>query len=170
MDVCRHDSTPVHSYVAVTSPTGRPSIVAALTKSATSRANSSFSAIASGRFGFMGTTTAASANPCRTANWTRSAWMSAMTTRAPFTLLTAAHSSPTAPAPRTRTVAPLGRFARSAACWATDRGSIRAPYSRDTSSGSLRVGERDSLSAYDILSAASSPGPRPRECHGKAHL
>lgn len=128
----------MHSYVPSTSPTGPPPsfLSAAATIAATSRANASLSSIVSGRL--MGTTTAASANPLSTANRTRSSWMSAMTTvLAPPALLTAAQSRPTDPAPNTSTVDPAGRDARSRACMATERGSARAPSSRDTPSGSL---------------------------------
>jgi hypothetical protein len=105
MEACKQVSTPVHSYVAETSPKAWPLSVVDLTLSATCLANSSFASIVSGRF--MGTTTAASAKPLSTANLTRSSWMSAMTTWASLTaLLRAAQSRPTVPAPNTRTVDP----------------------------------------------------------------
>ena len=113
-----------------------------MTFSATCFANSSFASIVSGRC--MGTTTAASAKPLSTANCTRSAWMSAMTTRASLTaLLRAAHKRPTEPAPNTRTVDPGARRALSSAWSATARGSTRAPSSRETPGGSLLPSSAD---------------------------
>jgi hypothetical protein len=126
----------VHSNVAETSPRGVPWLILDLTDSATCFANSSFASTVSGRF--MGTTTDISANPLSTANLTRSSWMSAMITLALLSdLLRAAHSRPTVPAPNTRTVELSARRARSEAWRATDRGSTRAPSSRETSDGSL---------------------------------
>lgn len=82
---------------------------------------------------------AASANPLSTANLTRSSSISAITTvLAPATLLTAAQSRPTVPAPKIRTVDPDFSPARFRACIATDRGSTRAPCSKDKVSGSLK--------------------------------
>ena len=139
IDACTQDGTPVHSNTASTSPTSPPlSFDSFPTSAATSLAMSSCSSIVLPRF--IGTVKLRCANLFSTANCTRPASISAITTvPAPDILAIAATSKPTAPAPNTKTVEPGASCARFDAWMATLRGSRRAPRSRDISSGSLLI-------------------------------
>jgi hypothetical protein len=127
----------VHSNTASTSPISPPLSLDSLpTSAATSFAISSCSSIVFPRF--MGTVKLRCANLLSTANCTRPASISAITTvPAPEIFAIAATSRPTAPAPNTNIVEPGASCARFDAWIATLRGSRRAPRSSDMSSGSL---------------------------------
>jgi hypothetical protein len=127
----------VHSKTASTSPNIEPVIdFVSCTRPATSFAKASFSSIV--LHFFIGTTIPASANLFFKAKSTLSDWMSAMITLpASEALHIAAHKSPTAPAPKTRTVLPFLIDARRVPCIATLSGSRIAPSSRETLPGNL---------------------------------
>jgi hypothetical protein len=147
----------VHSNTAQTSPISPPLLFFVFPISAAvSFAMSSCSSIVLPRF--IGTVKPRSAKLFFTAKSTRPASISAITTvPAPVIFAIAATSRPTAPAPKTSTVAPAWSCALFEAWMATLRGSSSAPKSSDISSGSLQRSAQHILSDHEQLTCDTKP-------------